>query len=82
MKKSFVALTNTTSNRIAKTTIKKSTDNRYTLDRWTLYLDSCTTYHYFFAKEVLTNINRNPAVGAYMRQIQKKNVTNRYIIIS
>ena len=51
----LVALANAIS-RSAKTAFKKSEDNRYTLDRWKLYLDSCATYHYFFAKEFLWNI--------------------------
>ena len=34
----------------------KSEDNRYTLDKWMLYLDSCATHHYFFAKEFFRNI--------------------------
>ena len=34
---------------------KKSKDNRYTLDRWNLFLDSCVTYHSFFAKDFLQN---------------------------
>ena len=41
------------SGRSAKTAIKKPEENRYTLDRWKLYLDSCATYHSFFAKEFL-----------------------------
>ena len=40
-------------NKSAKTVITKPEDNRYTLDRWKLYLDSCATYHSFFAKEYL-----------------------------
>ena len=51
----MVALANASS-RSAKTAIKKNKDNRYTLDHWKLYLHNCTTYHYFFAKEFLTNI--------------------------
>jgi hypothetical protein len=39
----------------AEGTTKKPKENRYTSDRWKLYLDSCTTYHSFFAKELLLN---------------------------
>ena len=42
--------------RSANTAIKKFKYDRYTLDIWKLYLNSCTTYHSFFAKECLTNI--------------------------
>ena len=35
----------------------KSEDNRYTLDRRELYLNSCATYHSFFTKEFLWSIN-------------------------
>ena len=49
---SAVALTSATS-KSAKTTIEKPEDNRYTLDRWKLYLDSCATYHSLLAKEFL-----------------------------
>ena len=45
-----VALPNAGS-RSGKTTIKKSEDDRYTLDRRKMYLNSCTTCHSFFAKE-------------------------------
>ena len=55
---SAVALASATI-RSAKTTIEKPEDNRYTLDRWKLYLDSCTTYHSFFAKEFLRNIEKD-----------------------
>ena len=51
----MATLTNA-SNRSAKTANKKFKDNRYTLDRWKLYLDSCATYHSFLAKELCTNI--------------------------
>ena len=44
------------SSRGAKTAVKKSEDDRYTLDLRKLYLDSCATYHYFFAKEFLDSI--------------------------
>ena len=40
----------------AKAVPKKSKDNRYTVDRWKLYLGSCATYHSFFVKEFLKNI--------------------------
>ena len=49
------SLTNTSSIN-ANTAIKRSEDDRYTLDRWKLYLDSCAIYHSFFAKEFLRNI--------------------------
>ena len=49
---SAVALVIATS-KSAKTTIVKPEDDRYTLDRWKLYLDICATYHYFFTKEFL-----------------------------
>jgi hypothetical protein len=44
------------SGRSAKATTEKPKEDRYTLDRWKLYLDSCATYHSFFAKEFLRNI--------------------------
>ena len=40
----------------ANNTTKSHNDNRYTLDWWKLYLDSCATYQYFLAKEFLTGI--------------------------
>ena len=43
------------SDRSAKDVTKKPEENRYTLDRWKLYLGSCATYHSFFAKEFLRN---------------------------
>ena len=49
---SAVALASATS-KSAKTNTEKPEENRYTLDRWKLYLDSCATYHSFFAKEFL-----------------------------
>ncbi len=52
---SAVALASATS-KSTKTTPKKPEDNRYTLDRSKLYLDCCATYHSFFAKEFLPNI--------------------------
>ena len=39
---SAVALASATS-KSTKTTIAKPEDNRYTLDRWKLYIDSCVT---------------------------------------
>ena len=50
------------SSRSTETTFKKSKDNRYTLGMWKLYLDSCATYHYFFAKELLTNIKNDDTI--------------------
>ena len=44
------------SDRSVNTAITNSSDNRYTLDWWKLYLDSCTNYHSFFAKEFLSNV--------------------------
>ena len=44
---SAVALANASS-RNAKAAPKKSEDDRYTLDRWKLYLDSYATYQSFF----------------------------------
>ena len=52
---SAVALANTNS-KSAKTTHKTSEANRYTLDRWKLYLNSCAPYHSFSAKDFLRNI--------------------------
>ena len=44
---SVVALANTGSRSVMATS-NISEDNRYTLDGWKLYLDSCATYHSFF----------------------------------
>ena len=56
-----VALASATS-KSAKATLKKSEDNKYMLDRWKLYLDSCVTYHSFFAKEFLQNIKEHDTI--------------------
>jgi hypothetical protein len=45
------------SNRDTNNAIKKSTDNRYIWDWWKPYLDSYTTYYYFFAEEFFTGIH-------------------------
>ena len=44
------------SGKSVKTAINKSKDNRYIVDRWKLYLDSCATYHSFFVEKFLTNV--------------------------
>ena len=49
---SVFALANATSRSI-KVVSNKSEDDRYTLDRWKLYLDSYIAYHSFFVKEFL-----------------------------
>ena len=49
---SEVVLANISSKSL-KAAPKNSEDDRYTLDRWKLYLDICATYHYFFTKEFL-----------------------------
>lgn len=36
--------------------------NRNTLDWWKCYLDSCATYHTFFIKKILTNIEEGDLV--------------------
>ena len=47
-----VAMANA-SDRSVNTAVKKSNDNRYIWNWWKLYLTSCATCHYFFAKEFL-----------------------------
>ena len=54
-----------TNSKSMKTTPNKPEDNRYTLDRWELYLNCCATYHAFFAKEFLQNVKNGDTTLTY-----------------
>ena len=43
------------SSRSAKTKIETFKNDRYTLERWKLYLESCATYHPCFTKKIYTD---------------------------